>query len=277
MKITDTLADELCRVDFAANSKEEALQKMAALGAEWPALKSFGATRLYEILSEREAMVSTGLGGGVAIPHARLDGLKEFVVYALVAPKGVVFDALDERPVHLFLVIFAPTDRNTEHLRLLAALSRMMAQPARKKELLSATTTSALQEVIRRICAEEDAPVKLTPSKGLNKVLLIILFYEEDLQTVLEYLVEQGVNGAIITEGKGMGTYVSAMPLFASFLGFMREDHSNAHVIMTVVDAACEQAIIGGIENITGDLEKKQGAMLISFEATTCKGTMSMI
>ena len=57
----------------------------------------------------------------------------------------------------------------------------------------------------------------------------------------------------------------------------MREDHSTAHTIMTVVDAACEQAIIGGIESITGDLEKKQGAMLISFEASFCKGTMNMI
>ena len=277
MRIADTLADGLCRIDFSAASKEVALRQMATMAAQWPSLKSFGEEHLFELLSEREAMVSTGLGGGVAIPHARLEGLKEFVLFVLIAPKGVAFDALDERPVHVFFVVFAPTERNAEHLRLLAALSRMMAKPARKKELLDAGSVDTLQEVVRRMCGAEEAPTVAAPSKALKKVLFIILFYEEDLQAVLEYLIEQGVEGAIITEAKGMGTYVSTMPLFASFLGFMHEDHSTAHTIMTVVDAACEQAIIDGIESITGDLETKQGAMLISLEATLCKGTMRMI
>ena len=64
-----------------------------------------------------------------------------------------------------------------------------------------------------------------------------------------------------MTETKGMGTYLSTMPLFAGFLAFMRDVHSVAHTIMTVVDAACEQAHIGGIESIGGDRGKKQYAM----------------
>ncbi len=277
MKIADTLADGLCRIDFSATNKEDALRQMAAIAVETPALKPFGEDHLFDLLSEREVMVSTGLGGGVAIPHARIDSLNEFVVFALVAPSGVGFDALDERPVNIFFVVFAPTDRNTEHLRLLATLSRMIAKPARKKELLEAANVDTLQEVIRRICGEEESPRVSAESKGARKVLFIILFYEEDLQSVLEYLIEQGVEGAIIIEAKGMGTYVSTMPLFASFLGFMRDDHSTANTIMTVVDAAHEQAIIDGIESITGDFETKQGAMLISLEATLSKGTMRMI
>ncbi len=277
MNVSDELAIELCRVDFTAAGKEQALQQMAAIAAASPVLKPYGRDRLYQLLAEREAAVSTGLGGGVAIPHARIEGLKQFVVFVLIAPKGVHFEALDQRKVNLFFVMFAPEERKAEHLRLLAAISRMLAQADLKKEMLNTRTTAALQEAIARVCVAEEAPAPAKPSGGPKKVLFIVLFYEEDLQAVLEYLIEQGVEGAVITEAKGMGAYVSAMPLFASFLGFMREDLNIAHTIMTVVDADREQAIVGGIESITGDLNKKQGAMLISLDVTLSKGTMSMI
>ena len=275
MNFTDKLAKDLFRTDFTARDKAHALEQMAALAAQHPALSGLGAGALAAALREREEAVSTGLGGGFAIPHCRLSGLEDFVVLVLVSPKGIDFDALDHRRVHIFIVVFAPEEATNTHLQLLATVSRILAKGPIKKELLETRTADVLYEVWARAIADEDAPV--VDERGPKKLLFIILFYEADLDAVLEYLIDQGINGAAIHDAQNMGAYVSAMPLFASFLGFMRTDRHAAKVIMTVIDAGIEQALLRGIEQITGDLNKKQGAMFLSLDISFAKGTLTMI
>ncbi len=275
MNFASKIEDKLLRVDFAARNKEDALKQMAAIAASSPLLRSYGEDALYEKLAQRESAVSTGLGNAIAIPHARIRGLKDFVVFVLVAPKGVDFEALDHRKVQLFFVVFAPEERTNDHLKLLASISLALTQGNLKRELLHTRTVEVLREVLGRAgSAGSGGPAA---DEGPRKLLFIILFYEEDLQNILEYLIDQGVEGSIIFDAKGMGAYVSLMPLFASFLGFMREDRNVSHTIMTLISAAGEQAIVSGIERITGDLDKKQGAMVISLDVSFSKGTMNMI
>ena len=275
MNYADKIIPELLRVDFAADDKEHALRQIATLAASSPRLRSFGAEAIYRKLADREAAVSTGLGDGIAIPHARIAGLADFAVFVLVAPKGVDFEALDARKVHLFFVVFAPEDRTNDQLKMLASISLALSQGALKRELLHTTTTRVLHEVLLRATAGDDAARVVL--EGPKKLLFIVLFYEEDLSAVLEYLVNQGIEGATITEAKGMGAYISAMPLFASFLGFMREDRHASHTVMALIAAEQEQALVAGVERITGDLDKKQGALLITVDVAFHKGTMDMI
>lgn len=276
MNFSDKLNADLMRVDFTASNKDEALHKIAAYASQAPALKGFEENKLYELLAERESAVSTGLGSGLAIPHTRLAGLDDFVIFTLIAPRGIEFDALDKRKVHIFFVVFAPEDRVHEHLKILATISRIMAGSRFRKELLQTQTPEVLQEVVSRAVAESDQAMP-SRSAGPQKLMVIILYYEDDLRAVLEYLIDQGIEGATIINAQGMGAYVSTIPLFAGFLSFMREDRNVCNTVLTLVSEGHEKRIIDGIEQITGDLDTKQGAMILSLDVSFSKGTMNMI
>jgi nitrogen PTS system EIIA component len=274
MNFTEKMDVRLMRVDFAASSKDEALRKIADIAAQSSALGAIGKDELYRHLVEREAAVTTGLGNGVAIPHARINGLKDFVVFVLVAPRGVDFDALDKKRVHLFFAVFAPGDRVSEHLQLLAAISRLLSQAPVRREMLKATDPAVLYEIVGRSI---DQGAQIATKDETMKLLYIILYYQDDLQAILEYLIDQGIEGATVIESKGMGAYVSTIPLFAGLLRFMRDDRNASHTIMTLIPARHEKVIVQGIEKITGDLKTKQGAMLMTLDVSLHRGTMSMI
>ncbi len=275
MNFSEKLDRDLLRVDFRSKGKEDALHKIAALASASPLLEGIGEDELYKRLAEREAAVTTGLGNGVAIPHARIPGLSDFVIFALVSHHGIDFQALDKRKVHIFFVVFAPPDRVTEHLKVLATISRMLSQSAIKREILQSADVDTLYEIIARTVDEGGGDV--SAKDQTRKLLFLILYYEDDLQAVLEYLIDQGVEGATVIESKGMGAYISTMPLFAGFLNFMREDRNASSTIMALIPARHEQVILHGIEKITGDLDKKQGAMMITLDVSFFKGTMDMI
>ena len=274
MEFTEKIVPDLNRMDFAADGKEDALRKIAAIAAEVPDLADVGEEAIYTALAEREKSASTGLGGGVAIPHARFKGLTDFVVFVLVAPKGVDFESLDKRKVQLFFVVLAPEENVNEHLKILASISRTLSQANIKKELLAVQSTKILMEVLIRASGVET----VKPAEGSKKKLLfIILYYEDNLQQVLEYLIDQGIEGATVFETKGMGAYVSAMPLFTSFLDFMREDRTSSRTVMTMIPAEAEGHYVNGIEKIVGDLDKTQGAMIMTLDVSFSKGTMNML
>ncbi len=274
MNISEKMDIRLLRTDFAATNKDDALQQMAALAAQSPTLQDRDAAELYRYLADREAAVTTGLGNGVAIPHARINGLQDFVVFVLIAPRGIEFAALDKRRVHIFFVVFAPGERVAEHLQLLAAISRLLSQEAIRREMLKTTDPAILYEIVgRAIDQGSELPAKDTTMK----LMYLILYYEDDLQAVLEFLIDQGIEGATVLESKGMGAYVSTIPLFAGMLRFMREDRNASSTIMALIPARHEKVILQGIERITGDLDTKQGAMIMTLDLSFHKGTMSMI
>ncbi|KQC14178.1 MAG: hypothetical protein APR63_06020 [Desulfuromonas sp. SDB] len=171
-------------------------------------------------------------------------------------------------------MLVGPSTNVGEHLKILASLSRLLSQSGFKKELVNAPTKLAVYEAfIRNTRMEEIAEIKIKKYKLLH----IILYVEEFLYDILEYLLENGIEGATIIESYGMGQYISNIPLFASFIGFMKENKNQSKTIITLIPETQEQKLIEGIEKITGDLNKKQGAMVFTQEVSFSKGTMKMI
>ncbi len=275
MNFSDKLDRNLLQIDFSSRNKQDTLRKIAALAVRSPLLREVGEECLFQQLADREAAVSTGVGNGVAIPHARIQGLSDFVIFTLIAPRGIDFEALDNRKVQIFFVVFAPADQITEQLKVLATISRMLSQTNIRRELIQAKNTDTVFEVIARTV--DDGSSSSQEKDEQRKLLFVILYYEDDLQAVLEYLIDQGIEGATVIESKGMGALVSRMPLFAGFLNFMREDRNASSTILTLIPARHEKLIVQGIETITGDLDKKQGAMLMTLDVSCYKGTMDMI
>ena len=264
-----------CSVNIKARDKEGAIESLAALAVRSGKAKGAGEKAIAMALSEREAQGSTGFGDEIAIPHARVKGMEEFLVFVAHAPKGIEFESLDRKKVKIFFVILGPEDRPSEHVQILAALSRALSGSSLKKELMAATSVEVMAECFLRHTGEK---TEETPAgKRKMKLLVLILYMEEFIYHILEYFLEEGIEGATILDSSGMGQYISNVPLFATFIGFMNEQKNRSNTLLAIIPDDREEEIIKGIEAITGDLDKKQGAMLMTLDIGVWKGTMKMM
>jgi mannitol/fructose-specific phosphotransferase system IIA component (Ntr-type) len=275
MDLAAILNSASCSVNLKARNKEGALESLAALAVRGRKTGTASEKAIAVALSERLAQVSTGFGDEIAIPHARVAGLEDFLVFIAHVPKGVDFDSLDKKKVKIFFVILGPENRPSEHVQILAALSRSLSGTTLKKELLAAGSTEILVESFLRHTVEKHDETAV--SKRKMKLLVLILYMEDFIYHILEYFLEEGIEGATILDSSGMGQYVSNIPLFATFIGFMNEQKNRSNTILATIPADREDDIIKGIEAITGDLDKKQGAMLMTLDIAVWKGTMKMM
>ena len=101
-----------------------------------------------DVLLQREKLGSTGIGEGVAIPHGKVSDLQELVVAFGRSKKGIDFDAIDGKPVHLFFLLLAPESSTGQHLKALARISKMLKTPNFRKTLLEAETRNDLYKAI---------------------------------------------------------------------------------------------------------------------------------
>ncbi len=91
----------------------------------------------FQALVDREAIVSTGIGMGVAIPHAKLPGYDDFFIAIGIISKGVDWNALDGAPVRLVFMIGGPDDKQTEYLQILSKLTASIKDEERRKKMLT--------------------------------------------------------------------------------------------------------------------------------------------
>ncbi|WP_310541443.1 PTS sugar transporter subunit IIA [Phenylobacterium sp.] len=103
---------------------------------------------ILDALAERETASSTGVGYGVAVPHARLDGLQRMRAVFLRLDHPVAFDSVDDLPVDLVFALFAPPDASTEHLRTLARVSRLLRQADLREQLRQAKTPDTIHALL---------------------------------------------------------------------------------------------------------------------------------
>ena len=105
---------------------------------------------LYRNLMEREELGSTGIGDGVAIPHCKIEGLSEVVVAIGVAPGGVDFGAVDDKPVRIFFVVVSPAKAPAAHLQCLASISRWIKSDRHLDRILAAEDPSEIYDLIQK-------------------------------------------------------------------------------------------------------------------------------
>ena len=132
-----------------AVSKKEALREMSAAIAKQ--IQELNEDAAFTALQEREALGSTGIGDGIAIPHAKIDSLREMIVFFARSKKGVQFDAHDSHPVHLFFVMLAPYGMGTTYLANLARLSRFLKSETIRSRLLQAGGQEELDAILAEL------------------------------------------------------------------------------------------------------------------------------
>lgn len=101
----------------------------------------------YNAIMEREKIVSTGIGMGVAIPHAKLSEFDDFFICVGVLQKGVEWHALDGTPVRIIFMIGGPDDKQTEYLQILSGLTSALKDEERRKKMLTLNSPLAIIEL----------------------------------------------------------------------------------------------------------------------------------
>lgn len=129
----------------SVNSKRQTLQAVAEHAAR---LFKMDADVIFNALVEREKLGSTGVGLGVAVPHAALDGLTQMRGIFLRLETPVDYDSIDHVPVDLVFALFAPPASGPEHLQALAKVSRALRQKAMRDALRSLDTSDAIYALL---------------------------------------------------------------------------------------------------------------------------------
>lgn len=151
MKIVDLIKRDMVVPALKGTDKKAILEELAAyMASHHPRIDR---ATLAKVLIEREALASTAIGEGVAIPHGKLSAVGEIVACLGRATAGVEFDSMDGHPTYLFFVLVAPESSTGAHLKALARISRVFKDPEFRRRLLAAPDTEAMYSVV----ADEDA------------------------------------------------------------------------------------------------------------------------
>ena len=141
-----------CNVEAA--SKKRVLEQLGQRLAE--SVPELTQDLVFDALLERERLGSTGLGKGIALPHARMAQVKHAIGACIKLNKGVDFDAIDSEPVDLAFAMLVPEQATDEHLQLLATLARMFSDDNFCAELRQSETDQAMFQLIFRQEAGSD-------------------------------------------------------------------------------------------------------------------------
>lgn len=148
MRIVDCLSKNLMLLNLGAKNKIDCLMECAeTVARNFSDLKK---DEIADVLLDREKLGSTGIQDGIAIPHGKFRGLQKTVILFARSLEGIDFQSYDGKPTHLFFVLLAPEETTSEHLKLLARLSRLLKNNELRNELLKAKNEEGITHILER-------------------------------------------------------------------------------------------------------------------------------
>jgi len=152
MQTMDFLNPKAITTNLQANDKKGIIKELLDLLIKAGDIDSKDKDALLDVILEREALGSTGIGLGIGIPHGKSERVKNLVASFGVSAKGIDFDSLDGDPSHIFFLLLAPQDTAGPHLKALARISRLL----KEKYIREALKKSADPKDVLKIIKEED-------------------------------------------------------------------------------------------------------------------------
>jgi len=146
MKLSKFSSEDLISFDLKSDKKDDVIQELVELASKSPLVKD--KHELSKDVVERENLVTTGVGYGVAFPHAKTRAARGIVIAFGRSEAGIDFDAMDKKPVHLFFLIAAPEDAIGAHLNVMARLSFIMKSVENREKLMNVNSPGELLQII---------------------------------------------------------------------------------------------------------------------------------
>lgn len=154
MEISDLLTPSAVIANLRVTSKKQALQELAKKAAE---LIGEHERAIFDVLIERERLGTTGVGGGIAIPHGKLPNISRLYGVFARLEKPVDFESIDEQPVDLIFLLLAPGTAGADHLKALARVSRLLRDRKVCEKLRGSDTADALYALLTEHAASSHA------------------------------------------------------------------------------------------------------------------------
>ena len=155
MKISEFLCTKAISADLKGTNKEEVINELVNLLVTAGAIEKKNKPKLVEVLLQREALGSTAIGQGIAIPHGKSENIVQLTAGLGVSKEGVNFDSLDGEPAYIFFLLVAPIDSAGPHLKALARISRLLKDKYFRENLKS----SKDEKTILKLISQEDGRV----------------------------------------------------------------------------------------------------------------------
>ncbi|RBM30762.1 PTS IIA-like nitrogen-regulatory protein PtsN [Vibrio tarriae] len=145
MQLSEVLSLDCTKSAVQCSSKKRALEIISEIAALHTGQN---ATELFECMLSREKMGSTGIGNGIAIPHARMSDSEKAVAILLQCEEPIEFDSIDNRPVDLLFALLVPEDQCKEHLKTLACMAERLNDKQILKQLRNAASDQELYNIM---------------------------------------------------------------------------------------------------------------------------------
>ena len=234
MKIQDLLRKDVMLLDLQATEKKAVIEEMIQSLVDRGYVTDFETFK--EGILAREALTSTGLGDGIAMPHSKNTAVKEATVLFAKSNKGVDYESLDGQPTDLFFMIAAPEGANDTHLAALAELSQYLMKDGFADKLRQVTSPDQVIELFDQASEKAEEPAVVEPANEGGDFLVAVTacttgiahtyMAQEALQKVAA---EMGVGIKVETNGaSGVGNKLTA------------EDIKNAKAVIIAADKAVE-------------------------------------
>ena len=140
--LTGLLSTSRIRLNVSAPSKKRMLEELAGLLSH--NRSDLHRDTVFQVLNERERLGSTGIGGGIALPHGRLNGLTEPLAAVIRLRQALDFDSVDERPIQLIVGLLVPANATEQHLNILASLAETFNNTEQREAIFRARDAQTL-------------------------------------------------------------------------------------------------------------------------------------
>ncbi len=147
MQLLQTLDKSVIKIPLESETKEEVFEEMIEILAH--AGKITDRSAALAAITARESKQTTGIGRGLAVPHAKIEGIEEMVGAVGISPEGIDYDSEDGEPAHVVFVLIARAGHPGPHVAALAEIARLFSKPTLRQKLFAAKNADDVLETIR--------------------------------------------------------------------------------------------------------------------------------
>lgn len=149
MSLLENLKKNNILVKPNAKNRWEIIEEMIDLAVKNKDISADDSENIKTALIEREKSMSTGIGNGVAIPHCSSSKVSNIITVMALTTKGLNFDAIDNEPVKIVILLIVPKDKLTQHIKTLANIAKMMGDPSLREKILEQKTSDSILKTLK--------------------------------------------------------------------------------------------------------------------------------
>lgn len=146
MNLVDVFQPEYIKIPLQRNTKSEVIKELVELLSQHQAITN--PEGIIQAVFDREEIMTTGVGNGVAIPHCKHKDCSNFAIALGVHPTGIDFDSIDKKPAHIIFLLVGPEDQPGTHIKILSRISRIISKDEVREKVLACTTPAELFDLL---------------------------------------------------------------------------------------------------------------------------------